>query len=41
MADTAMAPVKDAKRFSSQAEASYYVEVCDVCCGRTQNADHR
>lgn len=28
-ADTAPVPVKDAKRLSSRAEASYYVEVCD------------
>jgi hypothetical protein len=36
-----MIPIQDAKRFSSQAETSYYVEVCDICRGRAQNADNR
>lgn len=36
-----MMSVQDAKRFSSQAEGSYYVEVCDVCGGHAQNANHR
>jgi hypothetical protein len=36
-----MVPVQDAKRLLSQAEASYYVEVCDVHCGHAQNANRR
>jgi hypothetical protein len=35
-ADIAPVPVKDAKRLSSQAEASYYVEVCDFYGGRSR-----
>ena len=35
-ADTAPVPVKDVKRLSSRAEASYYVEVYDFCSGRTE-----
>jgi hypothetical protein len=35
-ADIAPDPVKDPKRLSNQAEASYYVEVCALCSGHSE-----
>jgi hypothetical protein len=37
MADMAPDPVQDVKRLSSQPEVSYYVEVCALCSGHSEN----